>query len=412
MAILKAFTTAVIAALSLSVAAAPAQDSNGQKDKYIVTLKSGISSRDVDSHMNWARGVHDASLGRRALDLPGIQKRYDFGDFHAYLGSFDKETLEKIMGNPDVLGVEPDGITMPLALTTQQNPPWALSAMSSRTPGPQPYRYDDSASQNTFAYVLDSGVHDKHVEFGGRVAPGWSVYEEDFPDRPHGDVTGHGTMVAGIIASNTYGVAKKANIIAVQTDQTVSGLLGGIAWAVRDIQSQGRVGQAVINYSGGLHTVSDSAGYKYQPGIAMAQSMDIAFNEGILCVIAAGNDGKVVEQSTTPYQGNSTTALVVGGINQQWDFMRLSNHGPSVDILAPGENVMTITRDSDTATTVQSGTSLAAPHVAGLALYLIAAEKIKTPAELRARILALATKDKITNVPANTVNLLAFNGVQ
>lgn len=144
----------------------------------------------------------------------------------------------------------------------------------------------------------------------------------------------------------------------------------------------------------------------------MAQSMDIAFNEGILCVIAAGNDGKVVEQSTTPYQGNSTTALVVGGINQQWDFMRLSNHGPSVDILAPGENVITISRDSDTATTVQTGTSLAAPHVAGLALYLIAAEKIKTPVELRARILALATKDKITNVPANTVNLLAFNGVQ
>ncbi|KID74912.1 Alkaline protease 1 [Metarhizium brunneum] len=412
MAILKAFTTAVIAALSLSVAAALAQDSNGQKDKYIVTLKSGISTRDVESHMNWARGIHDASLGRRALDLPGIQKRYDFGDFHAYLGSFDKETLEKIMGNPDVLGVEPDGITMPLALTTQQNPPWALSAMSSRTPGPQPYRYDDSAGQNTFAYVLDSGVHDKHVEFGGRVTPGWSDYEQDFPGRPHGDVTGHGTMVAGIIASNTYGVAKKANIIAVQTDQTVSGLLGSIAWAVRDIQSQGRVGQAVINYSGGLHTVSNSAGYPYQPGIAMAKSMDIAFNEGILCVIAAGNDGKVVEQSTTPYQGNSTTALVVGGINQQWDFMRLSNHGPSVDILAPGENVITITRDSDTATTVQSGTSLAAPHVAGLALYLIAAEKIKTPTELRARILALATKDKITNVPANTVNLLAFNGVQ
>lgn len=145
---------------------------------------------------------------------------------------------------------------MLLALTTQQNPPWALSAMSSRTLGPQPYWYDDSAGQNTFAYVLDSGVHDKHVEFGGRVTPGWSAFEEDFPDRPHGDVTGHGTMVAGIIASNTYGVAKKANIIAVQTDQTVSGLLGGIAWAVRDIQSQGRVGQAVINYSGGTYARS------------------------------------------------------------------------------------------------------------------------------------------------------------
>ncbi|KID94673.1 Subtilisin-like serine protease PR1J, partial [Metarhizium majus ARSEF 297] len=220
-------------------------------------------------------------------------------------------------------------------------------------------------------------------------------------------------MVAGIIASNTYGVAKKANIIAVQTDHTVSGTSGGIAWAVRDIQDQGRVGRAVINYSGGLESVPDSAGYKYQPGVAMARSKDIAFNEGILCATAAGNDGKVVEQSSVPHQDNCTTALVVGAINQQWNFMRLSNHGPSVDILAPGEDVMTITKDSDTATTVQSGTSLATPHVAGLALYLIAAEKIKTPAELRARrILALATKEKITNVLANTFNLIAFNGVQ
>lgn len=125
--------------------------------------------------------------------------------------------------------------------------------MSSRTPGPQPYRYDDSAGQNTFAYVLDTGVNDKHVEFGGRAILGYSAFEADFPNSPHEDRSGHGTMVAGIIASNTYGVAKKANIVAVQTDQTTSGTLGAIAWAVRDIQSKGRVGQAVINYSGGKY---------------------------------------------------------------------------------------------------------------------------------------------------------------
>ncbi|KID85940.1 Subtilisin-like serine protease PR1J [Metarhizium guizhouense ARSEF 977] len=382
MPILKAFTTAVIAALSLSVAAAPAQENNSQNNKYIIILKGGISSRDVESHVIWARGIHDASLGRRALDLPGIEQRYDFGDFTLIWGHLMKRLFGK-------------------SWTTQI-----------RTSGPQPYRYDDSAGENTFAYVLDTGVNDKHVEFGGRAILGYSAFEADFPNNPHEDRSGPRTMVADIIASNTYGVAKKTNIVAVQTDQTTSGTLGAIAWAVRDIQRKGRVGQAVMDYSGGLESVPESAGLGYQPGVALARSMDIAFNEGILCVIAAGNDGQVVEQSSSPYQGNSTTAFVVGAINQQWNFMRLSNHGPSVDILAPGENVMTITRGSDTATTVQSGTSFAAPHVAGLALYLIAAEKIKTTAELRARILALATKDKITNVPANTVNLLAFNGVQ
>lgn len=94
------------------------------------------------------------------------------------------------------------------------------------------------------------------MEFGGRAILGYSAFKADFPNSPHEDRSGHGTMVAGIIASNTYGVAKKANIVAVQTDQTTSGTLGAFAWAVRDIQSKGRVGQAVINYSGGKYARS------------------------------------------------------------------------------------------------------------------------------------------------------------
>ncbi|EFY85267.1 hypothetical protein J3458_013373 [Metarhizium acridum] len=412
MAIVKAFATAIIAALSLSVAAAPARD-NAQNDKYIITLKSGISSRDVESHMNWARGIHDASLGRRALDLPGIEKRYDVADFHAYLGSFDKETLRKIMESPDVLGVERDAETIPMALTTQQNPPWALSAISSRTPGPQPYQYDDSAGKDTFAYVLDSGVNANHVEFGGRATIGYSGYSNNNPNKGVADRSGHGTMVAGLIASNTYGVAKKANIIAVQSQNSASALLDSMSWAVQDIQKQGRVGRAVINYSGGIQKFADSNPFVTEsPGISMARIMETAFNQGILCVIASGNQGVVVEQSDAPYQGNSTSALVVGAVDEKWGHASFSNYGPSVDILAPGANVVTTTIGSDTATVTQSGTSLAAPHVAGLALYLITAENIKTAAELRARILALATKNKVTNVPANTVNLLASNRAQ
>ncbi|KAH0601195.1 hypothetical protein MHUMG1_00067 [Metarhizium humberi] len=86
--------------------------------------------------------------------------------------------------------------------------------------------------------------------------------------------------------------------------------------------------------------------------------------------------------------------------------------GPSVDIFAPGVDVMSTDTGSGKATRVLSDTSLAALHIAGLARYLIATENIKTAAKLWARILALATKDKIANLPAETFNLLAYNGAE
>ncbi|KAF5138049.1 Alkaline protease 1 [Metarhizium anisopliae] len=86
--------------------------------------------------------------------------------------------------------------------------------------------------------------------------------------------------------------------------------------------------------------------------------------------------------------------------------------GPKVDIFAPGVDVMSTDTGSGKATRVLSDTSPAALHVAGLALYLIATENIKTAARLLVRILALATKDKIANLPAETFNLLAYNGAE
>lgn len=104
--------------------------------------------------------------------------------------------------------------------------------------------------------------------------------------------------------------------------------------------------------------------------------------------------------------------MVVGAVDENWNMWSLSSYGPSVDILAPGVNLTSTDRGSNTATRVASGTSFAAPHVAGLALYLVAAENIKTASELRARILDLATRDAIINLPGDTVNLLAHNGAE
>ena len=87
------------------IAAAPV--ANRQNDgsvnvenKYIITLKSGVSARDIESHLSWVSDVHKRSLARR--DLAGVEKTYDIGDFHGYAGSFDEETIEQIKNSPDV----------------------------------------------------------------------------------------------------------------------------------------------------------------------------------------------------------------------------------------------------------------------------------------------------------------------
>lgn len=79
-------------------AAAPAASSG----KYIITLKEGTSAATAESHIQWVNGVHERSLGRRDLDLAGLEKTYEIGSFSGYAGNFDAATIEQIRNNPDV----------------------------------------------------------------------------------------------------------------------------------------------------------------------------------------------------------------------------------------------------------------------------------------------------------------------
>jgi oryzin len=92
------------AALPLGGAAAPLNSRDepvpSVQGKYIITLKTGVSARDIESHMAWARDVHARGLGRR--DLAGVEKTYDIAGFHAYAGEFDAATIEELRNSPEV----------------------------------------------------------------------------------------------------------------------------------------------------------------------------------------------------------------------------------------------------------------------------------------------------------------------
>lgn len=130
-----------------------------------------------------------------------------------------------------------------------------------------------------------------------------------------------------------------------------------------------------------------------------------AYDMGILCVIAAGNSGTDA-QNISP--ASSPDGITVGAIDSDWKLWERSNYGSVVHILAPGAEVLSTVPGGKTQ--VYNGTSMAAPHVAGLAAYLQAAEDIRTVEELKKRIISLGTEGKATGLKNGTVNLVAYNG--
>jgi len=205
-----------LAALLPAILAAPTekrQELTAVPDKYIITLKPEAAEAKVEAHMAWVSDVHRRSLSKR--DTSGIEKKFNISNWAAYSGEFDDATIDEIKKSPEVAFVEPDyTVTLdfkvePLsdrALTTQSNAPWGLAAISRRTPGGTTYTYDTTAGAGSYGYVVDSGINVNHADFGGRASLGYNAV-----GGAHTDTLGHGTHVAGTIASNTYGVAKRVS---------------------------------------------------------------------------------------------------------------------------------------------------------------------------------------------------------
>lgn len=184
--------------------------------KYIISLKSDATT-DIESHLSWVTDVHRRSLSRR--DTTGVERTFSIGsNFNAYTGEFDSETIAQIKENPNVASVEVDVEQLATtALVTQTDAPWGIASLS--TPSlpngdqlGQKYVYDESAGGGTWAYVMDTGVLVNNTEFEGRAIKGYNAWPEDTFD----DKFGHGSHVAGIIGSKTFGVVKKATVVDVK----------------------------------------------------------------------------------------------------------------------------------------------------------------------------------------------------
>ncbi|KAF4454235.1 alkaline proteinase [Fusarium austroafricanum] len=402
-----------LGALLPAILAAPTekrQELTAVPDKYIITLKPDASDSAVNAHLDWVGDVHRRSLNKR--DTSGVEKTFNISTWSAYSGEFDKSTIDKIKKSPEVAFVEPD-YTVYLdfqessepqladrALTTQSGAPWGLGTISHRSSGSTSYIYDTTAGSGSYAYVVDSGVQVSHSNFGNRASLGYNAV-----GGAHEDTLGHGTHVAGTIAGSTYGVAKQANIISVKVfagrEGSTSTILAGFNWAVNDITSKNRAGRSVINLSlGGPASQT------------WTSAINAAYNSGVLSVVAAGNgdsNGRPLPVSGQS-PANAANAVTVAAIDSSWRPASFTNYGAGVDVFGPGVNILSTWIGSNSATNTISGTSMACPHVAGLALYLQVLEGLSSPASVSNRIKALATTGRISGTLNGSPNSIAYNG--
>lgn len=348
------------------------------------------------------------------LEAAGIESKetYSVGGVKGFTFDADDTILDMLESMGAIKSVEPDYkmyASVPVGslkarqtngtLTTQKGSPYGLGRISHREPGTRDYVFDSSAGEDTFIYVIDTGVNTEHTDFGGRATLGKSFISGSDGE----DDQGHGTHCSGTAAGTKFGVAKKANIIGVKVlgadgSGSNSGVLRGIQWAVDDATEKGHINRTVLSMSLGgpfSQTTNDA--------------IQSAVEAGAFVAAAAGNEG---EDASNSSPASAPQACTVGATNERDLKASFSNFGKLVDIFAPGEKIQSAWIGSSTATNTISGTSMACPHIAGLAAYLIALEGPRSPTALCKRIQELATKDAITNLRAGegSPNLIAYNG--
>jgi subtilisin family serine protease len=287
--------------------------------------------------------------------------------------------------------------------TTQTNATWGLDRIDQRNlPLSATYTYENSGG-GVRAYIIDTGIRRTHNEFGTRAnTTGFTAINDG---RGTDDCNGHGTHVAGTVGGTVYGVAKGVTLIAVRVldcngSGTIAGVIAGLDWVTAN-----HVKPAVANMSlgGGASTTLDDA---VRNSIAA----------GVSYAVAAGNgDFLGRQQNACNYSpARVAEAITTGASNSTDAKASWSNYGNCVDIFAPGVNIASAWHSSNTATNTISGTSMAAPHVAGVAALYLAVNTGASPAAVKTAIHDNSTKNKITNSSTTNNHLLysLFGGAQ
>ncbi len=347
-------------------------------DQYIVVFKDGTQDAVVDSALENVKRGHGATEHFRYKNA-----------IKGFAAQLNAKALESLRSDPNVEYIEEDQeITID---TTQSSPTWGLDRIDQRAlPLSKTYTYTATGSGVT-AFIIDTGIYVSNTDFGGRA----SVGADFVGDGRNGiDCNGHGTHVSGTVGGKTYGVAKSVKLVAVRVlncsgSGSTSGVIAGVDWV-----SSHKSGPAVANMSlgGGVSTSLDTA-------------VKNSIARGVVYAIAGGNSG-VSACNSSP--ARVAAAITVGATDSTDTKASWSNYGSCLDIFAPGVNIKSDWIGSTTATNTISGTSMATPHVAGVAALYLQGHTTASPTAVRDALVANATKGVVKSAGSGSPNNLLF----
>lgn len=361
--------------------------------KYIVVFKtpSVLNIQSSDAIADFAN-TQSASLS----NLYNVDIAQEFGGvLNGVVVNASAQKIQQMLTNPNIEYIEQDQLMSvnPLAQTNanQPNAIWGLDRIDQQSlPLDSNYYYDFDGSGVT-AYVIDTGVRISHNEFGNRASHGYDFIDNDADAT---DCNGHGTHVAGTIGGSAYGVAKNVNIVGVRVlgcngSGSNSGVIAGINWVKNNAS-----GPSVANMSlgGGASQATDDA-------------VNNAVAAGVSFIVAAGNDNR---NACNYSPARAANAITVGSTTSNDSRSSFSNYGNCLDIYAPGSSIKSAWYNSNTATNTISGTSMAAPHVAGAVALFLDETPSLSPSQIDTKLSQRSTKNTVSDAKSGSPNELLY----
>ncbi|VXC44817.1 S8 family peptidase [Nocardioides sp. AX2bis] len=327
------------------------------------------------------------SEARAAVDGQRSDVEHVYGTLGAYAVTLSDAQLAEVRRDPQVEFVQQDARVSISA--TQSNATGGLDRIDQRTlPLSRSYTYNRTGS-GVRAYIIDTGIYAGNREVSGRVAPGVTAINDG---RGSSDCNGHGTHVAGTVGGTTYGVAKAVTLVPVrvldcQGSGTSSGVIAGMDWVAANAT---RPSVANMSLGGGADAATDTA-------VARMVSA------GVTTVVAAGNENT---DACTSSPARAASAITVAASTFSDTRASFSNYGSCVDLFAPGQSITSAWIGSTTATNTISGTSMASPHVAGVAALYLQGNPSATPSTVTSALLGNATSNAVSGTNGSPNRLL------
>lgn len=357
------------------------QSTRAVPGQYIVTLEPGLSPETF-------------------LRQFGLSPLFTYGNvLHGFAAALTATELEAVRAVPGVLAVEENAeVTVPAPtvanLLRAPAAGWGTDRIDQRALPLDDTFTTTATGKGVKAYVVDTGIDAAHSEFGGRVVNGYDAVGDG---RRGMDCNGHGTHVAGTVGGATSGVAEDATLVNVRVLNcegrgTWAGILAGFDWVAKDAARGGT--PAVLNASlgGERSTAVDAA-------------VESVADAGVLPVVAAGNDNRdACDVSPAAADG----VLTVGASDRQDKETLFSNWGSCLSLYAPGVDIVSARLGGGTVSL--NGTSMASPHVAGVAALYKQENPSASPAAVSRWLTDTATPDVLSGLTQGSPDLLLYTG--